>query len=167
MDSQHVKESERLLKSARQYFCHIFWSLRNEISSENSVLVVSDILRLFVNILTPDFSLIKSECLTPPIQIAIISKSKKIFPIFLSISEIYIKFGILWKRRSAWEVISFWYFRLQKAELLQSLKSSLSEHLWTVNMLKGPKDYFNLHGSIFVRFFDNSERKSARKFLFW
>ena len=24
MDSQHVKRSERLLKSARQYFCHIF-----------------------------------------------------------------------------------------------------------------------------------------------
>ena len=24
MDSQHVKGSERLLKSARQYFCHFF-----------------------------------------------------------------------------------------------------------------------------------------------
>ena len=24
MDSQHVKVSERLLKPARQYFCHIF-----------------------------------------------------------------------------------------------------------------------------------------------
>ena len=24
MDSQHVKMSETLLKSARQYFCHIF-----------------------------------------------------------------------------------------------------------------------------------------------
>ena len=54
MDSQHVKESERLLKSARQYFFHIFWSLWKEISSKNSVLVVSEILRLFVNILTPD-----------------------------------------------------------------------------------------------------------------
>ena len=54
MDSQHVKGSETLLKSARQYFCHIFWSLWKEISSKNSVLVVSEILRLFVNILTPD-----------------------------------------------------------------------------------------------------------------
>ena len=25
MDSQYVKRSERLLKSARQYFCHIFF----------------------------------------------------------------------------------------------------------------------------------------------
>ena len=54
MDSQHVKVSERLLKSARQYFCHIFWSLWEEISSKNSVLVVSETLSLFVNILTPD-----------------------------------------------------------------------------------------------------------------
>ena len=51
---QHVKGSETLLKSARQYFCHIFWSLWKEITSENSVLVVSEILRFFVNILTPD-----------------------------------------------------------------------------------------------------------------
>ena len=54
MDSQHVKGSETLHKSAQQYFCHIFWSLWKKISSKNSVLVVSEILRLFVNILTPD-----------------------------------------------------------------------------------------------------------------
>ena len=54
MESQHVKVSERLFKSARQYFCHIFWSLWEEISSKNSVLVVSETLSLFVNILTPD-----------------------------------------------------------------------------------------------------------------
>ena len=54
MDSQHVKESETLLKSSRQYFCHIFWSFKKEITSKNSILVVSEILRLFVNILTHD-----------------------------------------------------------------------------------------------------------------
>ena len=54
MDSQYANGSERLLKSARQYFCHIFWSLWKEISSKSSVLVVSQNLRLFVNILTPD-----------------------------------------------------------------------------------------------------------------
>ena len=53
-ESQHVKGSEKLLKSARQNFCHIFWSLWKEISSKSSVLVISEILRLFVNILTPD-----------------------------------------------------------------------------------------------------------------
>ena len=54
MDSQHVKRSEKLLKSARQYFCHLFWSPIKKINSENFVLVVSVILRLFVNILAAD-----------------------------------------------------------------------------------------------------------------
>ena len=52
MDSQHVKGSERLLKSAREYFCDSFWSLWKKISSKISVLVVSIILGLFLNILT-------------------------------------------------------------------------------------------------------------------
>ena len=54
MDSQHVKGFESLLISARQYFCHIFWSLWKKRTSGNPVLVVSETFRLFVNILTPD-----------------------------------------------------------------------------------------------------------------
>ena len=53
MDSQDVKGSETLHKSAQQYFSHIFWSLWKEISSKNSVLVASEFFRLFVNLLTP------------------------------------------------------------------------------------------------------------------
>ena len=41
MDSQHVKGKDTLLKSARQYFCYIFLSLWNKISSKNSFLHVS------------------------------------------------------------------------------------------------------------------------------
>ena len=54
MDSQHVKRSGTLVKSARQKFCHIFSSLSKKMSSKNSALIVSIILRRFVNILTPD-----------------------------------------------------------------------------------------------------------------
>ena len=54
MDSEHVKGSKALHKSAWQYFCHISWSLWKKISSKNSVLEVSEILRLFFNILPPD-----------------------------------------------------------------------------------------------------------------
>ena len=54
LHGQHLKGSRTLLKSARQYFCHIFRSLWNGISSKTSVLVVSEILRLFINILAPD-----------------------------------------------------------------------------------------------------------------
>ena len=42
----------------------------------------------------------------------------------------------------------------------------MSEHLWTVNMLKDPKDLLNLRGSIFVKFFDHSDRKLPQKNTF-
>ena len=70
------------------------------------------------------------------------------------------------KKRWASEVISFWNYRLQIAGLLKCLKIPVSEHLWTVNMLKGSKDSLNLHGSNFLFFFGHSEKKSARKVLF-
>ena len=53
MGNQHVKGSKTLLKSAQQYFCHIFWPVWNKISSKKYVLVLSGILRIFVNIMTP------------------------------------------------------------------------------------------------------------------
>ena len=45
-------------------------------------------------------------------------------------------------------------------------KKHVSGHLWTVNMLKGPKHCLNPHDSIFVILFDHSKRKSASKALF-
>ena len=54
MDSQHVKGAKTLHKSAPRNFCQIFWSLSKKISSGNSVLLVSEILSLFVNVLTTD-----------------------------------------------------------------------------------------------------------------
>ena len=54
-------------------------------------------------------------------------------------------------------------YRLQKAWLLKYIKSHESEHLWTVNMLKGPKHCLNLHGSSFVIFFKHSKKTSALK----
>ena len=52
--SQHVKGSKTLLKSVWQYFCRVFWSVWNKMTLKNSLSVVSETLRLFVNILTPD-----------------------------------------------------------------------------------------------------------------
>ena len=46
MDGQHNKRSERLLKSSRQYLCIIFDHSEGKAAPE--------ILRLFVNLLTPD-----------------------------------------------------------------------------------------------------------------
>ena len=60
MGRQHFKGSETLLKSARQYFYDLFWTLWKKITSKNSFLGVSEILRLFVSILTPDNKYIAS-----------------------------------------------------------------------------------------------------------
>ena len=54
MESQHVKRSETLLESGEKYFSHIFDHSEKKIRTKNFVLVVSEVLRLLVNILTPD-----------------------------------------------------------------------------------------------------------------
>ena len=131
MDSQHVKGSETLLKSARQYFCHFSGSFRKKIISKNSFLVVSEILRLFVNILTPD----ERYCLSVKTSVSRNQFKSKYLQIkkkisnFFCICEIYIKFGILSKKRCASEVICFWNYTLQKVGLLKCLKSPISERL--------------------------------------
>ena len=53
MDSQHFKKSERLLKCALHYFCHFFFDNSETKSAREVLSVVSKILRIFVNILTP------------------------------------------------------------------------------------------------------------------
>ena len=49
---------------------------------------------------------------------------------------------------------------------LNAQKATVSEHLWTVNILKGPKHGLNPHSSSFAIFFEHSEKKSAQKSLF-
>ena len=168
MDTQHLKGSETLQKSARQYFHHIFWSLWKKISSKISVLVVSVLLRLFVQILTPDdkYSLtVKASVSWNQFKCYYLQTKKYFLNILLNFGNLH-KILTTWKKLWASEVICFWNYRLQKAGLLKCPKSRISEHLWTVNMLNGPKHCQNLHGSIFVRYFDHSERKSRRKSLF-
>ena len=116
MDSQHVKRSKALPKSAQQSFCQIFWELWKKISSKISMLVVSEISRLFVNILTPNenYSLsIKASVWRNQFKCNY-QKSKNICCVFFFISEIYRKFSLLWTKRLVSQVIYFWNYRLQK-----------------------------------------------------
>ena len=50
----------------------------------------------------------------------------------------------------------FLKYRLQDGGWVKFLKTAVSEHLWAVNMLKAPKHSLNLHGSVFVIYFDAS-----------
>ena len=85
------------------------------------------------------------------------------FPHLQNLDKIW---NTLKKKKWASEVICFWNYRLQKAELLKCPKSALPEHLWTVNVLKGPKHFLNLNSSIFLMFFDHSERERTPRTLF-
>ena len=128
INSQHVKGSETLLKSARQYFCHIFWSLWKKISSKNSVLVVSEILRLFVNILTPNdkYSLsVKAKVWRNQFKCYYLRIKKKFLNFFLHFRNVH-KISNTFKKRWAWEVICFWNYRLQIAALLNCARSPVS-----------------------------------------
>ena len=125
--------SKSLLQSARQNFCDIFWWLLKKISLKNSVIVVSEILRHFVNI-------------------------------SLHFGNLHKILNTLEKRWAS-EVICFWNYTLEKAGLLKCLKSALSEHLRTVNMLINAKNCLNQHGRSFVTVFDDFKTKSTRKVL--
>ena len=59
-------------------------------------------------------------------------------------------------------MVCLWNYSLKIVGLLISLKNPVSEHLWTVNILTIPKQCLKLHSSIFVTFFDLSERKSVQ-----
>ena len=115
MESQHVKGSEWVLKSARQYFCHIFLSLWKKISTKISLLVGAEIFRLVGNILTPDeeFSLsVKGSVQRHQFKLNSLKiKSRSLWFLlhFLIPHKIWNTLKKIW----ASEVISFWNYPLK------------------------------------------------------
>ena len=68
-DSQHVKASETLGKSAWEHFYHIFSSLREEMTWKMSLLVKFEILGVFVQTLTADDRYRVQDCGNLPFPI--------------------------------------------------------------------------------------------------
>ena len=67
-------------------------------------------------------------------------------------------------------VIAYLFSKLKtvKTWVDQSVKSVVSEHRLAVNILKGSKHLWNLRESVFIIFFDHSERKWLGKYLpYW
>ena len=93
-DSQHVKESQTLVKSAWQYFYHTYSSLGAKLTWKLYPLVICEILEAFVNNLTVDekYPLRNSDNLPLPIQMQLSKKQKTFSFCFCSIYWIYIKF---------------------------------------------------------------------------
>ena len=63
------------------------------------------------------------------------------------------------KKKWASQVISFWNYRLDKVGLLKCLKGGVPENLWTINILKGPKDCLNVDGGIFFHIFPSLQKE--------
>ena len=103
-------------------------------------------------------------CLTQPIQVQL-PRYRKIFSdFFLNFRTLHKILSTLGQEMSLRGYL-FLKYRLEKTGLVKCLKSHVSEHLCTVNMLRGLKDCLNQHGSIFVVFFDQHGRKLTRKIL--
>ena len=103
MERQHVKVSETLLESSQQELCHISFSIWKSFSSKKIFLVVSQILRLFVNVLPSDDKLSLSvELSVWRIQFKRnFLQNPKRFLVFFLISDIYIKFWTFSKKAEA------------------------------------------------------------------
>ena len=103
MDSQHVKRSKALPKSAQQSFCQIFWELWKKNQLEN--FYVSSIwnLQTFCEHIDTQwklFSLNKSECLTQPIQMQLSKIEKYLLCFFLHFRNLQKIFVTLDKKTS-------------------------------------------------------------------
>ena len=53
-DKRYGKADQTLLKSERHHISHIYWSLWRQLSKTKCLLVIWELLRLFVNTLTPN-----------------------------------------------------------------------------------------------------------------
>ena len=75
-DSQRVNGSQTLLKAARQHFYFTFSSIWDKLSWKTSLLVTSEILRLFVNTMTADHKYFRNERkkFLQPVQIQLSKK---------------------------------------------------------------------------------------------
>ena len=81
---QHGKRAQILLKFAWMDFCHIYWSLWRQLFYKESLLVICKISRLFPNTQSADgnYSLLKRDNLTQPIQMILPQKQKSFSEFF-------------------------------------------------------------------------------------
>ena len=128
---------ETLLRLPRHHYFPIFQWSREKLSWKMSVLVTSEIFRLFVNTLTPydKYSRRNLQIFWQQLQTLLSQKGKIIFWIFYCISEMCIKLRTFWKnRRVSWPNY-YRYYCIRKRCLLKRLKGRPSAHHSAINVL--------------------------------
>ena len=130
------------------------------------LVMISEILELFVDTLAVNdkYFLRNRGNLPQPILMQLSNKqitfSRFLAPVFKS----------TWRlkhveKRMTLIAYLFWKLQTVKYVVKKCLKSPVSEHPLTVNMLEGPKRCWNLHDSIFIIFCYHSEGNRVRKCL--
>ena len=137
--------------------------------SKTSFLEVSEILRLFLTIVTPYNMYIlsvKASVYRNQFRCNYLTTKKSFLNFFLHFQDLHKILNAFKKQVQPERWFLSKIIAWKKRSYLSAQKATVSEHLWTVNMLKGPKHCLNMDGSIFVMFFDHSEKKSPPKSLF-
>ena len=93
-NKSYGKSAETMLKSERQHFYHIYWSLRRQSRSKKRLWVICEILGLFVNQLTAvdKDSLLNRGNLLQHVQMQLYQKRKIFFNFFFAFSEFLLNF---------------------------------------------------------------------------
>ena len=121
--SQHVKVSETVFKISWLDFWHFFWAPRKKFSSRNCILIVSEILGLFINILIPHdkYSLsVKVSGYCNQFKCNFLEIRKFFQNFFLHFRNLYEILHTL-KQKIRLRVVFFWYYKLQKVGLLKCI----------------------------------------------
>ena len=98
LDSQHVRESQTLVRSTWQQLCHIFSLVWEKLSWKMSLLLILEILGLFINTFTAydKYFHYNGENFLQPIQIQL-SKKQKTFSWFFAPFLEYVLAYVFWK----------------------------------------------------------------------
>ena len=129
-DSQLFKGSQTLLKSTRQQFDHLWSSLWETFSCRESFLVISQIVRPFLNTWSPDEKYFpgNKENLRQPIQMKLSEKLNISFQFFTAFVRSRFNFEHFEKKRSVSQLMSFRNCKLRKTCLCKYLESPFSTH---------------------------------------
>ena len=136
-----------------------------KLSWTKPLLVICKILGLFVETFTGNdkYSVLNRKKLTQPIQMHLSHKQNLSCQFFCYIFEMQSEFWTFCKKRWPSQLMYFWNLGLQKTWLGKCWKSSVSKDPSTSNMVSGSKQCSNLHGSIFITFFNHCEENWVRK----
>ena len=154
-----INEFETLLKSARHHYFLIFPWIRDKLSWKKSALVTFEILRLFVNTLTPDdkYSRRNIQIFWQQLQTPLSQEGKPFCGFFYSISEMYMKIRTFWKKVTVSYLNYYRNHYIRKRRLLKRLKGLASAHHSVINELTCSKHGWSQHSTTIFVFFHEFE----------